>query len=186
MVPSPDDDLIERARQGQVDVFNQLVQRHQATVYNVCLRMLGDAQSAEDAAQEAFFAAYRAIRSFRGGSFRGWLLRIASNQCYDQLRQRQRHPTEALADEPLVADPAPGPAESAASFETIALLEGAIRQLPPDQRLCVVLIDVQGLDYGEAAQAIGANLGTVKSRLSRARAALRELLAPEFRLSKGE
>jgi RNA polymerase sigma-70 factor (ECF subfamily) len=148
--------------------------------------MLGDTSAAEDATQEAFFSAYRSIGRFQGGSFRGWLLRIASNECYDQLRQRQRRPTEPIADEPVFADPAPLPDQIALSAETIALLERAIAQLPPDQRLCVVLIDVQGLDYEEAAQAMEVNLGTVKSRLSRARARLRELLAPELRLNKGE
>ncbi len=147
--------------------------------------MLGDAQAAEDSTQETFFAAYRSIKSFRGGVFRGWLLRIASNQCYDALRQRQRHPADALPDEPFVVDASPSPDEAALSAETAAALERAIGQLPPDQRLCVLLVDVQGFDYDEAAQAMDVNLGTVKSRLSRARARLRELLGPEFRPKDG-
>jgi RNA polymerase sigma factor (sigma-70 family) len=161
--------------------FNELVLRHQAVVYNVCLRMLGDPQQAEDATQETFFAAYRSIKSFRGGVFRGWLLRIAANQCYDALRQRRRRPIEPLSDEPLVVDPGPKPDDLAVGTETVAALEAAISRLSPEQRLCVLLIDVQGLDYDEAAEAMSLNLGTVKSRLSRARAQLRELLGPEFR-----
>jgi RNA polymerase sigma factor (sigma-70 family) len=165
--------------------FNELVERYQGAVYNVCVRMLGDAQPAEDCTQETFFAAYRSIKSFRGGAFRSWLLRIASNQCYDLLRRRQRHPADALPDEPFVVDPSPSPDEAALSAETAAALERAIGQLPPDQRLCVLLVDVQGFDYDEAAQAMDVNLGTVKSRLSRARARLRELLGPEFRPKDG-
>src|SRR5579872_7235573 len=148
--------------------------------------MLGDAQAAEDAAQEAFFAAYRAIDSFRGGSFLPWLLRIAANQCYDELRRRQRRPTSSLPEEPFVPDPEPGPDQAALGAESLRAIEAALAQLAPEQRLCVVLIDVQGLDYDEAAQAMGVNLGTVKSRLSRARAQLRELLGPEFRPKEGE
>jgi RNA polymerase sigma-70 factor, ECF subfamily len=147
--------------------------------------MVGEA-AAEDATQETFFAAYRSIKAFRGGAFRGWLLRIASNQCYDQLRKRQRRPAAVLEDDAPVVDSDPSPEASLLSAETLATLERAIAQLPPDQRLCVLLVDVQGLDYGEAAQAMAVNLGTVKSRLSRARARLRELLGPEFRRMDGE
>jgi RNA polymerase sigma-70 factor, ECF subfamily len=181
-----DPGLVSSAQAGEMAAFNELVARHQTVVYNLCLRMLADRPSAEDATQEAFFAAYRSIRSFRGGSFRGWLLRIASNQCYDALRRRHNHPTEPLAEEPLVADPAPQPDNLALGAETLAAIERAIAQLPPDQRLCVLLVDVQGLDYDEAAEAMNVNLGTVKSRLSRARARLRELLRPEIRLEDGE
>ena len=186
MVPYIDDPDVELARRGDIAAFNKLVERHQSTVYNVCLRMLGDVQHAEDATQETFFAAYRSLKSFRGGVFRGWLLRIASNQCYDQLRHRQRHPTEPMPEEPFLADPAASPDQAALSSEVIAAIERALRQLPADQRLCVVLIDVQGLDYEEAAQAMNVNLGTVKSRLSRARARLRELIPADFRLNRGE
>jgi RNA polymerase sigma-70 factor (ECF subfamily) len=180
-----DSALIAAAQQGRLDAFNQLVERYQAAVYNVCLRMVGPA-SAEDAAQETFFGAYRAIKSYRGGVFRGWLLRIASNHCLDQLRRGQRHPVTALDDDLPLVDPLPLPEEAAMSAETVQALERAIGQLPPEQRLCVVLVDVQGLDYDEAAEAMGINLGTVKSRLSRARARLRELLGPEFRPERGD
>jgi RNA polymerase sigma-70 factor, ECF subfamily len=146
--------------------------------------MLGEA-SAEDATQETFFAAYRSIKSYRGGTFRGWLLRIAANQCYDQLRRWQRQPTDVLPDDAPVVDPEPLPEHVALNAETAAILERALAQLPPDQRLCVLLVDVQGLDYDEAAEALAVQLGTVKSRLSRARARLRELLGPEFRPMSG-
>lgn len=185
MLASDDDSHLTAAAQaGDLAAFNQLVERHQTTVYNVCRRMVGEA-AADDATQETFFAAYRSIKTFRGGAFRGWLLRIASNQCYDQLRQRQRRPTEVLEDDAPIIDPNPLPERAALNAETVASLERAIAQLPPEQRLCVLLIDVQGLDYDEAAQAMEVNLGTVKSRLSRARARLRELLGPEFRRMDG-
>ena len=181
----PEDACLDRARKGNVEAFNQLVETYQTLVYNVCLRMLGHVQQAEDATQETFFAAFRAISSYRGDSFRAWLLRIASNQCYDQLRRRQRRGFEPLADDPPLADPDPQPEQRALDAELIGVLEGAIRRLPPDQRLCVLLVDVQGLDYAEAAQAMHVNLGTVKSRLSRARARLRELLPSDLRLKSG-
>lgn len=173
--------LAARAQHGELAAFNELVERYQSAVYNLCLRMLSQPAPAEDATQETFFAAFRSIKSLRGAAVRPWLLRIAANQCYDQLRSRQRRPSEPLPDEPLVADPDPGPLESALSAEAIRTIEAALEKLPDEQRLCVVLIDVQGLDYAEAAEVLQANLGTVKSRLSRARAALRELLGEDFR-----
>lgn len=179
-----DSALVAAAQDRDLSAFNALVERHQTTVYNVCLRMVGEA-AAEDATQETFFAAYRSLGSFRGGVFRGWLLRIAANQCYDELRRRGRHPAGVLLEDEPLADPDPSPERQALSAETVAGLERAIAQLPDDQRLCVLLVDVQGLDYGEAAQALEVNLGTIKSRLSRARARLRELLGSEFRLMDG-
>jgi RNA polymerase sigma-70 factor (ECF subfamily) len=168
-----------------LQAFNRLVERYQGQVYNLCLRMLGNRESAEDATQDACFAAYRSLKSFRGRLFRGWLLRIAANQCYDRLRQRQRRQEDPLPDEPLVSDPEPRPEEQALRAETVAALEKAIAQLSPEYRLCVLLIDVHGLDYQQAAEAMNVHLGTVKSRLSRARAQLRELLGPELRLGNG-
>jgi len=176
---------VSAARRGELPAFNELVERHQAVVFNVCLRMLRDPQAAEDAAQDTFFVAYRSISSFRGGVFRGWLLRIAANQCYDELRRRRRRPADSLPEEPLIADPSPPPEQATLSAESASAIEKALSQLPPEQRLCALLVDVQGLDYEEAAQAMSVNLGTLKSRLSRARAQLRELLRPEFRLGDG-
>ncbi len=180
MVPD-EERLVPLARNGDLGAFNQLVEHTQAVVYNVCLRMLQNADQAADATQEAYFSAYRAMRTYRGGSFRAWLLRIASNQCYDALRRRKREPAISLDESFERPDPGPDPEERALSREVRMALERAISQLPPDQRLCLLLIDAQGLDYQEAAEAMNINLGTVKSRLSRARTALRELIPPEFR-----
>lgn len=169
-------ELIERSKQGDVDAFNRLVLMYQTQVYNVALRMLGNPQTAEDVTQEAFISAFRNIRRFRGGSFRAWLLHIAANAARDQFRSMKRRPSLSL--DTLKADPADSEA-----VETHALrrelgeeISRGLAQLPPDQRLAVVLSDIQGLSYEEMAQAMDCSVGTVKSRLSRGRAQLRDYL----------
>jgi RNA polymerase sigma factor (sigma-70 family) len=180
--------LIERSQGGDLAAFNTLVLAYQGQVYNLCLRMLGSPQVAEDAAQEVFIAAYRAVPRFRGGTpgrsgFRAWLLRIAANACYDELRRRRSRPQvplEAPADDerPSVELPASDePLEQRAErMELARCLQEGLASLPADQRLAVILRDVQGLAYEEVAGATGASLGTVKSRISRGRAALRDFL----------
>ena len=180
--------LIERSQRGDLDAFNALVLAYQGQVYNLCLRMLGSPQPAEDATQEAFIAAYRAVSRFRRGNFRAWLLRIAANACYDELRRRRSRPQLPLetdaGDERLAVEP-PAPdeplAERAERLELARCLQQGLASLPPDQRLAVILRDVQGLAYEEIAGAAGASLGTVKSRINRGRAALRHFL-----LARGE
>jgi RNA polymerase sigma-70 factor (ECF subfamily) len=180
--------LIERSRSGDLAAFNALVLAYQGQVYNLCLRMLRSPQAAEDAAQEAFVAAYRAVHRFRGGSFRAWLLRIAANACYDELRRRRSRPQVALeapADEECLSAQLPSPDEPleqrAERLELARCLQEGLASLPPDQRLALILRDVQGLAYEEVAEAAGVSLGTVKSRISRGRAALRDFL-----LARGE
>ncbi|MBI4493473.1 MAG: sigma-70 family RNA polymerase sigma factor [Chloroflexi bacterium] len=174
---------LSRAQKGDHASFNALVLAYQRQVYNLAFRTLGDADGAADATQDAFLSAYRALRSFRGGSFRAWLLRIAVNACYDRLRRQRRQPAdslerlvESLGDAALAPDPAPGPEPAALGAETAAHLQASILALPEEQRVVVVLSDVQGLSYEEIAAVLGLSLGTVKSRLSRARAKLREYL----------
>lgn len=174
---------VEAARRGDLAAFNQLVLAYQSLVYNVAYRTLGNADDAADVTQEAFFSAYRSIGEFRGGAFRSWLLRIVVNACYDLLRRRRRRPAdslEALADEEdgpvAVPDSAPGPERLALDAETAAAIQQGLLLLPEEQRLVVVLCDVQGLSYEEAAEATGAAIGTIKSRLSRGRARLRDYL----------
>ncbi len=176
-------ELVSLSRQGELDAFNVLVEQHQRGLYNMCLRMLGSPQAAEDAAQDAFIGAYRSLRSFRGGSFRAWLYRIGANACYDELRRRRARPSVSLDaprgedDQPLdLPDRGPTPAERAETAELGRALQEALDALPPDQRLVVVLCDVQGMDYAEIAQVAGVSLGTVKSRIARARSRLRLLL----------
>ena len=182
---------IEAAQKGDVAAFNQLVRAYQAQVFRTAYRVLGDQAGAEDAAQDAFISAYKHIRDFRGGSFKAWLLRIVTNACYDQLRVKQRRPTASL--DALLLDPenpAPGvdraapetPQDFAERQELGAAIQRGLDTLPPDQRAIVVLVDIEGLSYDEVAQATGANIGTVKSRLSRARAALRDFLVQQAEL----
>ena len=180
--------LIERSQRGDLDAFNALVVAYQGRVYSVCLRMLGSPQPAEDATQETFIAAYRAVSRFRRGSLRAWLFKIAANVCYDEirrLRSRPQVPLDAPAgdERPAAEPPSPDePLEERAVRQELARgLEQALASLPADQRLAIVLRDVQGLAYEEVAEATGASLGTVKSRISRGRAALRDSL-----LARGE
>jgi len=176
--------LLDRARSGDLAAFNQIVEFHQVAVYNLCLRMMGAGQSAEDAAQEAFINAYRHLDKFRGGIFRAWLLRIASNACYDELRRRKARPAVSLdeprgGDDERSYDPPSGEAtldERAEQMELRAAIEAALLRLPDDQRLAIILCDVQGLDYAEIAEATRTSLGTVKSRINRGRARLRAIL----------
>jgi RNA polymerase sigma-70 factor (ECF subfamily) len=178
--------LIEAGQQGDVEAFNQLVRLYEGRVYNLCYRMLGDSDSAADASQETFLSAFRNLRRFRGGSFRSWMLRIATNTCYDILRARKRRPAISL-DAALAADDASphafdppdqreSPDEFALRRELGAAIQQGLNHLPEDQRITIILCDVQGMPYDEIAQITGTTLGTVKSRLSRGRARLRDLL----------
>jgi RNA polymerase sigma factor (sigma-70 family) len=189
----PGEPALDRARRGNLDAFNELVLEHQGVVYNVCLRLLGDAAAAEDAAQEAFVSAWRNLKSLRGEQFRAWLLRIAANACTDEIRRRARRRASSLdvALEEGMAHPAdagPEPETALLSAELRGRIDAALQRLPEDQRLAVVLCDLQGLDYEEIALVMRSSMGTVKSRLSRGRARLRrallaepELLSAKFR-----
>ena len=177
--------LVEVAQRGDVESFNELVRLFEGRVYTLCYRMLGDSESAADAAQDAFLAAFRNLKSFRGGSFRSWMLRIATNTCYDVLRVRKRRPSVSLdieaddesASSPLqIADPAESPDDFAQRRELAAAIQQGLAVLPDEQRIVLILSDIQGLAYEEIAQITNSNLGTIKSRLSRGRARLREVL----------
>ena len=185
--------LVTMARQGDSQAFDQLVRLYQSAIYNVAYRILGDEEAASDATQDAFLSAYKAMGKFRGGSFKGWLFRIVTNTCYDQLRRKKRQPTTPL--EEVYLDSAPPwaeneePEEYALRQELGRIIQRGLATLPPEQRTALVLSDVQGLGYQEIAEVMGTSLGTVKSRLSRGRASLRdyllargELLPPRYRL----
>lgn len=191
--------LIQSARQGDLDAFNRLVLAYQDLVYNQAYRVMGDGEAAEDATQEAFISAYRSLNAYRGGSFKAWLMRIVTNACYDELRRRQRQPVTPLEpvdqdDEEIesphwLMDPGETPESYSERAELDRALQNCLDGLPADFRSIVVLVDVQGFDYVEAAQVIHTPVGTVKSRLSRARLRLRdclqgfwELLPDQFRL----
>ena len=181
--PQDESALVARSQAGDLSAFNELVEAYQGQVYNLCLRMLRSVQGAEDATQEAFLAAYRHIRSFRGGAFRAWLLRIAANACADELRRRRRRPQISLEqasedqERPLdVPDSGETPEDFALRRELNRTLQAGLLTLPPDQRLAVVLCDVHGLSYEEIAGSTRASIGTVKSRISRARERMRRYL----------
>ncbi len=185
--------LIAEAQQGSVEAFNALVLAYQSQVYNLACCILRDEAAADDAAQEAFISAYRALGDFRGGSFRAWLMRIVVNACYDQLRLRRRRSAvlwsdcEALDEEanPRLVDHAESPEERVQRGELAALLERAMVGLPQDQRLVLVLADWLEYTYEEIAAALNMPLGTVKSRLARARARMRTALLAEQELLPG-
>jgi RNA polymerase sigma-70 factor (ECF subfamily) len=178
-----DERLIAAAQNGDLPSFNALVTRHERPVYGLCLRMLRVTADAEDATQETFIKAWTSVAAFRGGLFRPWLFRIATNVCYDALRAKSRRPAESLDLETFEREPmwssqvgVDDPEGSADRRELTAFLERALGELPEDQRLIVLLVDLYGYDYEEAAAISGSAVGTVKSRLSRGRGKLRDLL----------
>lgn len=190
--------VIREAQKGSVAAFNQLVMAYQGTAYNVAYRVIGNGDAAADACQEAFLKAYQAIKQYRGGSFKSWLLRIVTNACYDQMRHKRRRPATSLEDMTENSDDhneklingSERPEESILRGELNELIQVGINHLPEDQRLVLVLSDVQGFSYQEIAEIIGQPLGTVKSRLSRGRQRLRdflleqkELLPEQYRLN---
>lgn len=193
--------LITSAKRGDLDAFNRLVLSHQDALFNAALRILGDGDLAADATQEAFLAAFRGLNGFRGGSFRAWLMRTVTNACYDELRRRKRRPTGPLEPEGRdgedvesprwLADPELSPEQQAEAQELEHAIQHCLENLPLEFRTVVVMADLQGLDYTEVAAAIRVPLGTIKSRLARARLRLREclqdfaeLLPASFRLQQ--
>ncbi len=191
--------LIRDAQGGSLDAFNSLVLAYQDSVFNTALRILGDDDQAADASQEAFISAFKNITSFRGGSFKAWLLRTVTNACYDELRRKKRRPTVALEPETSdgedmetprwLADPGLSPEQEAEADDVEHAIQHCLDNLPAEFRSVVVLADIQGLDYVEVAASVKVPVGTIKSRLARARLRLRdclrgfeELLPPSFRL----
>jgi RNA polymerase sigma-70 factor (ECF subfamily) len=183
--------LLEQARDGSLDAFNQLVEAYQDHLWSLVVRMVPDRDQAADAVQEAFFSAYRNMRSFRGGSVRSWLSRIAINAAMDQQRYRKRRPAQPypeLEDEswqPPASEDA-DPVQTAMQGERTRVLNAALATITPDQRTAIVLFDVEGYDYAEIAEMTNVSLGTVKSRIHRGRLALRDRLEGSIGLFRGE
>lgn len=176
-----------RDQSGQVSCFNCLIETYQTQAYNLARRMLSDWALAEDAVQESFVSAYRAFNRFRGENLTAWVLRIVSNTCRDMLRARKARPTLSLDPLPPGNGPQspsaldipsqePSPEDRAEQSELRETIQSGLDTLQEDQRLAVLLVDVHGLSYEEAAQSMGCSLGTVKSRVSRGRGALRDYL----------
>lgn len=192
--------LVKSALNGELDAFNRLVLAYQDMAFNVAYRILGDEDQAADSVQNAFISAYKNLRTFRGGSFKAWVMRMVTNSCYDELRRKQRHPSVSLepavgedgddmdSDEWLSSDD-PTPEGTLEQAEVEHALEHCLHGLSPDFRAVIVLVDVQGMDYEEVSRSVGKPLGTIKSRLARARLHMRdclqqfeELLPVEYRL----
>lgn len=194
--------LIHDAQAGSLDAFNALVLHYQDNVFNTALRILSDEDLASDATQEAFISAFRSIASFRGGSFKAWLMRTVTNACYDELRRQKRRPSVPLEPESedgeeidsprWLADPSMSPEQKAEADEVEHAIQHCLNNLPVEFKTVVVMADIQGMDYSEVAIAVHVPLGTIKSRLARARLRLREclqgfseLLPAAFRLEEG-
>lgn len=181
-----DEHLVSLSKDGNLNAFNRLVERHQTAVYNLCFRLVGDRGAAEDATQEAFLSAFRSITRFDGGNFRSWVFRIAVNETKDELRRRGRRPADSLSlvgpegeYELDVVDPGET-ADDLVEREAVAQgIQQALLELPMEQREVIVLSDVHGYHYEEIARMTGSNVGTVKSRIHRGRERLRTLLSQQ-------
>jgi len=183
--------IIRQCQAGDNSSFDLLVKEHYTRVYNTALRMLGDPDSAADATQSAFVRAFRSLESFRGdSSFSTWLYRITANVCLDELRNRPDEPVSLTfvsgEDEELrehsIPDSRMEPAARVARDERQRVVHEAIQQLSAEYRVVLVFYDLNGCSYKDTAQVLGIPVGTVKSRLNRARCALKEVLRPHLEL----
>lgn len=178
--------LIRDAIKGDLDAFNRLVLAYQDLAYNVAYRMLGDDALAEECTQESFLSAFRHLGTYRGGSFKSWVLRMVTNACYDEIRRQYRHPTVPLEpvndDDEEIESPSwlaadePSPENISETKEIDQAIQHCLGTLLPDFRTVIVLVDVQGMDYDEVSESIKTPLGTIKSRLARARQKMRDCL----------
>ncbi len=178
---------VAAAREGDPDAVEKLVHLYEKRVLALTRRMCKNPEDAAEAAQETFFAAWRGLKSFRGeSSFSTWLYRLAANACVDLLRRESRHQEASLDGgelNPDVPAPIPSPQEEAERRELRERIEAGLRALPAEYRAPLVLREVQQLRYDEIAQALGLDLGTVKSRISRGRKKLRSFLREDGNFS---
>ena len=178
--------LIHSAQRGDLEAFNELVLIYQDFLFRVALNILRDEDIAADATQQAFLSAFRNLRSFRGGSLRSWLSRITVNACYDELRRIARakdvplqvydQDGEEMEPAAWLTDPEASPEEQAERSDLADAIQNSLDALPEHYRLVAQLVDVEGLSYEEVAAILDVPTGTVKSRLARARDALRTSL----------
>ncbi|HSL93582.1 MAG TPA: sigma-70 family RNA polymerase sigma factor [Bacillota bacterium] len=182
-----DETLIQRILDGDAFAFEELVERYQQKVFNIAFRMSGNQEDALDLSQESFLRAYRALHRFKGQSaFSTWLFRIVNNTCIDALRKRKRQPLVVMSTDAAIETeegeyqiefPAPEsetPEEQAMSKELREQVQLALSRLSEEHRLALVLRDIEGYTYEEIAEMLELNIGTVKSRINRARLAIRE------------
>ena len=178
--------LIQSAQQGDLEAFNLLIDRYQSLLFRIALRMLGDEDNAADATQVAWISAFRKINGFRGDHLRTWLMRVVVNACYDEIRRWHRRPERPLlpvgteCEEGAAAiwlvDPSPDVEERVDRDEFEKIIHESLQSITPVYRTMLVLVDIEGLTYEEAARAARVSVGTVRSRLARARLALRHRL----------
>lgn len=190
--------LITQAKQNDVEAFNTLVLHYQDLAYSVAYRIMGERDGAADATQEAFISAYEKLHTFREGNFKAWLMRIVTNKCYDALKYHKRRPRSSLDElteeneaSRLLVGGGYRPEAEQQQADLVEAVQYCLDTLPDDQRLVAVLCDVEGYDYQTASEIADASLGTIKSRLSRARRKLRdclrgvgELLPAKYRLEE--
>lgn len=177
-------ELITRARKGDISAFNELILATQDVVYQQAFWLMHHETEAEDATQEAFLRAFQKLESFRGGSFKSWIVRITTNICLDELRRQKRHPAiplepvndqnEEIEDAHWMGDPGDLPEELAIKAEKSSTINQCIRKLPLEYQTVLILVDLQEFDYQEAAIILKVPIGTIKSRLTRARLKLRK------------
>lgn len=183
--------LLERAKSGDIIAFEELIGSYQKRVFNLALRIIGNYDDAADLAQEAFVRIYKAISSFKEqSSFSTWVYRITTNVCLDEIRKRKNRKVVYI-DEDIQTDDGemkrqvissdPGPDEAAERSEIRRIVNDAINRLPEEQRVVITLRDLQGMSYEEIARILELPAGTVKSRINRARLALKNMLSSEKR-----
>ncbi|SFH31662.1 RNA polymerase, sigma-24 subunit, RpoE [Desulfotomaculum arcticum] len=194
-----DETLVQKSKKGDLNAFNELVLRYEGKVFSIAYRFMGNHADASDLAQETFIRLYQSLASFRGdSSFSTWLYRITANACRDELRKHQRRRSismdEMIAASPAnvpVADNAYSPEDAVQRNEVQRQVQECLNELSDDHRLILVMREIQGFSYDEIAEVLQCSLGTVKSRISRARNALKErlkrkgeLLSTESRLTE--
>jgi RNA polymerase sigma-70 factor (ECF subfamily) len=185
-----DRDLVGRSRRGDREAFTQLIVQYQIPLYNMALRMVGRPDDAADIAQEAFLRAWEKIRTLRDAPFKSWLFQIAANLCYDHFRRGRRYGVMPDDDQTShhtskvlgLGSATPDPQERAEANERTRLVRDSIAALEHDMRLAIILRDVNGMAYDEIAAVLRVPLGTVKSRIARARAQVQDRLQqhPDF------
>lgn len=187
-------DLVTRARRGEARAFEALARASERALYRHAARIVGAGPDAEDVVQDALLSAWRSMSSFEGTSFRAWMFRIVTNRALDRVRARKRRPELPLEppaddDEVIWAEPAaPGPdlGDLASAREALVVVEEALRDVPEEQRAALLLRDVEGFSYEEIAVITTSEIGTVKSRIHRARLSVRNaLVARGWRGSAG-
>jgi RNA polymerase sigma-70 factor (ECF subfamily) len=178
--------LIRAAQSGDLEAFNLLILRYQNLLFGIALRLLNDEDAASDAVQEALISAFRRFDTFRGDSLRSWLARVVVNACYDEMRKKRRQHSvpleqfnsdgEEIETSYWLVDPESDPETQFEAYELESAIEKSLDKLPQIYRLMLVLVDIEGLSYEEAALAAHVPVGTVKSRLARARSQMQKSL----------